>query len=99
MGKYVYIYHSGKASDGGSNEDWMNWFSKLGDKLIDGGNPFKDDGQALHQGSAMPVKDMPATGYSIVNAKNMEEAIAMAKGCPLALSKDASICVYEALPM
>lgn len=99
MGKYVYIYYASKNSDAGSNEDWSNWFGKLGDKLVDGGNPFNDGGQAVHQGGVMAVQDKPATGYSIVTAKDMNEATELAKGCPLMALEDAAVCVYEALPM
>ena len=98
MGKYVYIYHAG-TSDAGSNEAWGKWFGELGDKLVDGGNPFANSGQAVHQGGVMPVQDKPATGYSIVNADSMEQATKLAKGCPLVSQPDAAVCVYEALPM
>ena len=99
MGKYVYIYYAGKDSDGGSAEAWGAWFGKLGEKLIDGGNPFGEGGQAVHAGGVMPVKDMPATGYSIINAGSMDEATELAKGCPLVGGKDSAVCIYEALPM
>jgi hypothetical protein len=99
MGKYVYVYYAGAGSDGGSAEEWGGWFGKLGDKLIDGGNPFNEGGQAVHQGGVMPIQDKPATGYSIVTAESMEEATEIAKGCPLISSKDGAVCVYEALPM
>jgi len=98
MGKYVYIYYAG-SSDGGSNEAWGKWFSDLGDKLVDPGNPFGDGGQAVHAGGVMDVQDKPATGYSIVTAGSMDEATDMAKGCPLTSAKDGAVCVYEALPM
>jgi hypothetical protein len=97
--KFVYIYYAGSESDGGSNEEWMKWFGALGDKLVDGGNPFNEGGQAVHAGGVMPVKDMPATGYSIITAADMKEATELAKGCPLMSSKDGAVCVYEALPM
>lgn len=100
MGKYVYIYYSGKDSaDAGSAEAWGAWFDQLGDKVIDPGNPFDDGGKAVHGGGVMDVKDSPATGYSIVKAGSMEEATKMAKDCPLTASKDGAVCVYEALPM
>lgn len=99
MGKYVYIYYAGTAADGGSAEEWGKWFGQLGDKLVDGGNPFGDDGQAVDKNGVMPVKDMPATGYSIVNADNMDEATEMSKGCPLLSANKGAVCVYEALPM
>jgi hypothetical protein len=98
MGKYVYIYYAGK-SDGGSNEEWGTWFGKLGDKLIDGGNPFNNDGKAVNQDGVMAVKEMPATGYSIVSADSMDEATKLAKGCPIMGAEGGAVCVYEALPM
>jgi hypothetical protein len=85
MGKYVFIYYQGAESDGGSNEAW--------------GNPFKEGGQAVHQGGVMPVQDKPVTGYSIVNADGMDAAVELAKDCPLTSEKDSAVCVYEALPM
>lgn len=99
MGKYVYIYYAGTASDGGSAEEWGKWFGQLGDKLVDGGNPFGEGGQAVSKDGVMDVKDMPATGYSIVTAGSMDEATELAKGCPLVEAKSGAVCVYEALPM
>ena len=99
MGKYVYIYYAGTASDGGSAEEWGKWFGELGDKLVDGGNPFGEGGQAVSKDGVMAVKDMPATGYSIVTAGSIDEATELAKGCPLVTAKSGAVCVYEALPM
>jgi hypothetical protein len=99
MGKYVYIYYAGTASDGGSAEEWGKWFGELGSKIVDAGNPFAEGGQAVHQGGVMAVQDKPATGYSIVTASSMAEATEMAKGCPLMSAKNGAVCVYEALPM
>jgi len=99
MGKFVYVYYAGSESDGGSNEEWTTWFEKLGKKIMDPGNPFNEGGQAVNKEGIMAVKEMPATGYSIVEAGDMDEAVEMAKGCPLVGSKDGAVCVYEALPM
>lgn len=99
MGKYVYIYYAGTASDGGSAEEWGKWFGELGSKLVDGGNPFKEGGKAVSQDGVMDVQSRPATGYSIVTADDMAQATEMAKGCPLMSAKDGAVCVYEALPM
>jgi len=97
MAKFVYIYYSGEG-DESSMDDWKNWFGKLGDKLMDPGNPMAG-GQAVHQGGVMAVKDMPVTGYSIVDARDKDEAVELAKDCPLVGFKDGAVCVYEALPM
>ncbi|HTE22322.1 MAG TPA: hypothetical protein VK674_04755 [Candidatus Limnocylindria bacterium] len=99
MGKYVYVYYAGTASDGGSAEEWGKWFGELGDKLIDGGNPFAEGGKAVNKEGVMDVQDPPVTGYSIVKADSMEGAVELSKGCPLLSSKDGAVCVYEALPM
>jgi len=99
MGKYVYIYYAGSESDGGNAEEWGKWFGQLGDKLVDPGNPFGEGGQAVSQEGVMAVSDRPATGYSIVNASDMDEATEIAKGCPLISAKGGAVCVYEALPM
>ena len=99
MGKYVYIYYASSNTDAGDNEAWGKWFGELGDKLIDGGNPFNDGGQAVHQGGVMAVSEKPATGYSIVTADSMEAATELAKGCPLVTATGSAVCVYEALPM
>jgi len=99
MGKFVYVYYAGSESDGGSNEEWMEWFGQLGKKIVDPGNPFHEGGQAVNKDGVMAVKEMPATGYSIIEASDMEEAVEMAKGCPLVGAKNGAVCVYEALPM
>ena len=100
MGKYVYIYYAGTDSDqAGDAAAWGAWFGKLGDKIVDAGNPFGEGGQAVSAAGVMPVKDVPATGYSIVTADSMDAATEMAKDCPLMAAKDGAVCVYEALPM
>ena len=99
MGKYVHIYYNEEQADAGSMEVWVQSFARLGNKLVDGGNPFNMGGQVVHEGGVMPVKDMPATGYSIVTADSMEAAIELAKGCPLVELKSGAVAVYEALPM
>ncbi len=99
MGKYVYIYYAGTSEDAGSAEEWGKWFGELGGKLVDGGNPFGEGGQAVNQAGVMAVKEMPATGYSIVSAGSMDEATELAKGCPLMAAEGGAVCVYEALPM
>lgn len=98
MGKYVFVYYAG-ALDGGNAEQWGAWFNKLGDKIVDPGNPFKEGGKAINSEGVMDVKDMPVTGYSIISADSMEDATEIANGCPLVTNKNGAVCVYEALPM
>ena len=109
MKKFVFIYY-GKVTSEDISEDqkkevmdkWMTWFGTFKDKMVDGGNPFGTDGQSVTaKGAETIAPDMwPAKGYTIINAKDMDEAVSVAKGCPaLADDPDGTVRVYEALPM
>ena len=65
-----------------------------------GGNPFGTPKAVTSDGVSDNVDGTPASGYSVVNAKDQDEATELAKGCPmLADSPGASVDVYEAFPM
>jgi hypothetical protein len=100
---YVFIYYNNGVRDGVTPEafriEWGNWFGGLGDKLVDAGNPFNSDGQAVEKSGVTTIKNWPSTGYSIVKAGSMEEAVDMAKGCPVLSEPDGAVRVYETLPM
>ncbi len=70
--------------------------------VVDGGNPFDDGGQEV-TGSGVNELTVStvATGYSIVNAEDMDHAVELAKGCPIYSQEGgtASVEVFEALPM
>lgn len=89
MPKYLFVYHGGGMPDTEEEgqkamEAWGQWFASMGDKVVDGGNPVgqsttvQSDGNVVNDGGANP-----ATGYGVFEAKNIDEAIAMAKGCPI----------------
>ena len=99
MKKYLFLYYNKNSDMGGSMEDWENWAKELGDKLIDFGNPLAEGGQAVNSEGVMDVKDMPATGYSLIKAGSMDEAVKYAKSNPLLKSSTGAVCVYETLPM
>jgi len=100
MGKYVFEYYdSSDGSNSGDNDAWMGWFKELGDKVMDAGNPFGGNGMAVEKSGVSKIENFPCTGYTIVKADNMEEAVEIAKGCPLMKSDKTAVRVYEALPM
>jgi hypothetical protein len=78
---------------------WMQWFEKLGDKLVDGGNPFAEGGKAVEQSGVTTIENYPASGYTIVKASSIDEAVELAKGCPILGSPKAAVRVYETMPM
>jgi hypothetical protein len=104
MKNYVFIYHNGGSTGDLPMEDvlkdWGIWFKKLGDKLVDGGNPFNDGAKAVTNDGVAAVKSDPASGYSIVKAASMDEAVELSKGCPMFKHVPTStVEVYETLPM
>jgi predicted butyrate kinase (DUF1464 family) len=74
-------------------EEWGKWFESIGDRTVDAGKPFaagveiRDD-EAIE----LPLGIDSMTGYTIINAVDMDEAISVAKSCP----SIAGIRVYEA---
>ena len=63
---------------------WGAWFGEIGARVIDGGNPVgpsttvASDGSVANDGGANP-----ATRYGLFEAKDLDEAIEIARGCPL----------------
>jgi hypothetical protein len=104
MTNYVFVYYNGGDMGDLPMEEvkaaWMAWFGKLGDKLVDGGNPFNDGGKAVTKDGVSGFEHTPASGYSIIKAASMSEATELAKGCPmLEHSKGGIVEVYETMPM
>ena len=75
MSNFVLVYSGGsmpatEAERGKAMEAWGSWFSNLGDKVVDPGNPFGHHAKNISDGGA--AQDGPigtaATGYSILKA-------------------------------
>lgn len=104
MAKYLFVYHGGSHPE--SKEEvkkvmnaWGQWFGSMGSAVIDGGNPVGPSKTVQSNGSiAANGGANPASGYSLVEAKNIDDALAKAKGCPI-LSAGGSVEVAEAIDM
>jgi hypothetical protein len=109
MKKFVFIYYGKVTPKDISKEDmkavmdkWMAWFDTFKDQMVDGGNPFAVGAKSITAKGveAIPADMWPAKGYSIINAKDMDEATEIAKGCPaLVDDSEGAVRVYEAMPM
>jgi hypothetical protein len=104
MANFLFVYHGGgkpetKEAQAKAMAAWGEWFGSMGKAVINGGNPVgkswtvKSNGSVAKDGGANP-----ASGYSVIEAKNYDEAVAMAKGCPI-LANGGSIEVAEVLDM
>ncbi|MDH3688758.1 MAG: hypothetical protein OEU36_04670 [Gammaproteobacteria bacterium] len=104
MAKYLFVYHGGSKPE--SQEEiakvmdaWGQWFGSMGSAVVDGGNPVgmsstvQSGGSVVSNGGANP-----ASGYSLVEASSLDDALGKAKGCPI-LSVGGSVEVAEAIDM
>jgi hypothetical protein len=104
MAKYLFVYHGGKRPD--SDEEykrvmdlWGNWFGSLGSAVIDGGNPVGLSKTVLPGGKVADNGGAnPASGYSLIEASDDDDAVKKAKGCPI-LRDGGSVEVAEAFDM
>jgi hypothetical protein len=104
MAKYLFVYHGG--SEPASEQEvasvldaWGNWLGSMGAAVVDGGNPVgqsstvNSDGSVSGNGGANP-----ASGYSLIEASDLDDAIAKARGCPI-LQSGGSVELAEAFDM
>ncbi len=77
---------------------WGAWFESLGDALVDGGAPFGHGVTLAPDGSHSDGVAFGLGGYSVVTADSIEDAVALAAGCPIH-ANGAPIGVYEAIEM
>jgi hypothetical protein len=81
-------------------ELWMQWATKCGNKLVDLGAPLMN-GMALIPNGKSANSKKEVTGYSVLQAKDMNEAISLLQGHPHIGGWNAacSIEVYETMPL
>ena len=97
MAKYLYLYSGGHppaSPDDGKKimNAWMTYFGKMGSHIVDGGAPL---------GARKSLAGAPqsgAGGYSIIEAANLDEAVALTDGHPHLVSGGA-IEVIETNPI
>ena len=104
MAKYLFVYHGGTKpeteEDGAKVMDaWGQWMGSMGGAVVDGGNPVgmsttvQSDGSVVDNGGANP-----ASGYSLIEASDLDDAVSKAKACPI-LAVGGSIELAEAFDM
>jgi hypothetical protein len=77
---------------------WTAWMEKCGSALIDGGAPLMATGHLTPSGWEEPQSNV--TGYSILEAENLEAAKALVDNHPhLAWIEGCAIDIFEAMSM
>ena len=104
MSKYVFIYHGGNMPESAEEgakvmADWQAWLGGLGNAVIEGGNPVGRSSPVHSSGSGTGAgRSTPTNVYSLIDAADLEQALALAKNCPI-LKADGSVEIAEAMEM
>ena len=104
MPQFIYAYHGGSTPE--SEEAvakemalWEKWFAEMGDAVVIPGNPVG----ASKTVSAAGVEDHgganPLSGFTVVQAADIDAAVEMARGCPLVADASGSIEVAPIVEM
>lgn len=88
MPKFIFAYHGGKkpeTQEAGERAmgQWRDWMSKHSAALVDPGNPVGKSTTVSASGVADNGGSNPLSGYSIVEANDIDAAVAIAKECPI----------------
>ena len=99
MANYVMVFKGGGTPETEEQQKavlaaWGVWYDSIGDRLVDGGNPFGPSAGVATEGTVSEGAPSGLTGYTIVKAESLGEATEMAKGCPI-LTDGGSVEVYE----
>ena len=99
MANYLLIYKGGSmaqepAEQAKQMEAWGAWFGRMGEAVVDGGNPCGASKTVSSNGSISDGASSGASGYSVIKAGTIDDATKMAKGCPV-LMGGGSVEVYE----
>jgi hypothetical protein len=109
MTKYMFVYRNADTAAPPSPAEiqaalakwgaWIEKYSKSG-HIVDGGDGLKGSGRVLRPAGV--VSDGPFVeskevlgGYSIIQAKSYDEAVAVARECPCLDDEDGSIEIRE----
>ena len=96
MSEFLYVYRGGQRPTGSPEQmqqmmqKWMAWMKKLGEtgNLKEPGHPL-DAGGKVVSGAQKNVTDGPYAekdvvgGFSIVEARDLDHAVELSRGCPI----------------
>jgi hypothetical protein len=96
MSEFVYLYRGGErtgqspAQAQQQMQQWMGWLKALSERghIKDMGHPLEKAGkvvrgkQAITDGPFAEAKDLIG-GYTLVQARNIDEAVELTSGCPI----------------
>jgi hypothetical protein len=104
MSKYIMVFKTQndwttlpKEQIGQFMQAWGEWLGSMGSAVVDKGEAFQTGGKSVTT-SGVTDSDNMLSGYTIVEAKDFDEALAYAKNSP-AIQNGGSVEVYAAFGM
>jgi hypothetical protein len=104
MAKYILIYKNNSPSNMSAlpkeqvikmMEAWGEWLGSMGSSLVDKGEAFQSTGKSITADGVVEADNL-LTGYSVVEAKDFDEALGLAQNNPAVLGRGGTVEVYEA---
>lgn len=104
MAKYIMVYKGNTPNSMDSMpkeqvtkmmEAFGEWLGSMGSAVVDKGDAFKGGGKSITKNGVVAADDL-LTGYSIIEAKDFDEALGLAQNNPMVLGGGGTVEVYEA---
>ena len=100
--KFLLVYYGGKMETDPkkakeSTAAWMKWFQDMGKSVADMGAATMP-GKMVSGKTTTKITGEAVTGYSVLQADDLDGAAALAKKSPQ-ITSGGSIAIYEILPM
>ncbi len=102
MANYLLVYYGGgmpTSPEEGAKvmAAWGEWMQACGDNLVDAGNPCSNS-KSVSKGGVTDVSGEHVTGYSVIKADSMDNAVQAAQMVPLVVDGSGRCDVYETYP-
>lgn len=103
MANYIFAFHGGKMADTPEEQqkvmaNWMAWMEGLGSAMVNPGAPCGMSKTVTATGAADGGGANPISGFTLVQADDLDGAVALTKGCPI-FEAGGSVEVAEAMEM
>jgi hypothetical protein len=103
MKTFLLLYTNGttpppstEAEQAAAMQAWTQWFTEIGDAMVDSGNPFTPAVKTVSQEGKVDDAPPPLSlgGYSLIKAYSHAVAAEIAKDCPI-LQGGGQVLIYE----
>jgi hypothetical protein len=95
MKRFLMLYSGPPTPPNPTHEGWPEWFTKIGDALVDVGSPMKN-GVVLRADGSTNDEAAPLRGYGLIQADDRSKALGLVRDHPLlALGPEYTIEMFE----